>query len=118
MSKEDYSTLGFICFVVLYIITNLSVKYYCKIQIQKYSNTENLAKLRHLEKQIKKGILFRIILPDSISTLENINRATDLIHRNTQILIDIDYDFLLQEARDEYNNLNGLTTSEGEDEDY
>lgn len=85
------------------------------IAVKNNHNLDTLKKLRKLESSLKKQTLFQsFFLPQSDRKILIllIESEIEKIHREW---ISIDLFMLLIEARDEYENLNGLTTSEDEE---
>lgn len=79
----------------------------------------NLKALRDLEKEInRKTALYWILPATSDLFLSKIENEIHKIHTKNEEVLGIDLDFLLLQAKDEFENLNGLTTSEDSDGEH
>lgn len=110
---EEFIGQAFFVFLFLYLIASISLRKYLQRKITQAVKKTDLQALRNLEKEInKRSALYWIFPVTSDLFLSKIQNEAQKIHRDCEKAIGIDIDFLLIEAKDEYENLNGLTTSE------
>ena len=116
METKELIYIGIFFLFCVYILSCVSFCVYTKRKIAKAELNQDLKLLRNLEKEIVKGSgLYWIFPMTTDSFLLRIKETIEIIHQNNENLIGIDLDFLLIQAKDEYENLNGLTTSEDQE---
>lgn len=116
---KEFPPEAFVILIAIYILGRISLRRYLKKRILKAIKTNDLQALRSLEKEIGRTNALYWILPNTSDLfLSKIQKEICKIHRKNEEMIGINLDFLLRQAKDEYENLNGLTTSEDNDGEH
>lgn len=105
-----------ILFFVFYLVGRLCLGIYFTQTFNKAYRKKDLLKLLLLKKEFKKKSFLWWIYPISEKFLSKVQSAIESLQKEAEQEMGLDLDFLIREAEDEYRNLNGLTTSEEDEE--
>lgn len=107
----------FLFCVCFYLVGRILLGIYFNKKFNKLLKQNNLQGLRSLEKEFCEKSFLWHMYPVSTTFLSRIKKGIKYIHQKTRNSIEPDPYSLLLEAKDEYENLNELITSE-DDEEY
>ncbi len=119
METAECILLAITFLIFFYMLGRSFFSLYLKRKIKKAEINQDLKLFRDLEKEIGKNNTLYWIYPFTAHLfLSQIREKITKIHKENEEMIGIDLDFLLIQAKDEYENLNGLTTSEDNNEEH
>ncbi len=111
--------LYFFIVLAFYFLGEFSLEIYFTQRFYSSIEKHDFKKLQELRKEFRENRFLLHLYPIIChSFLRQIEQARSYFHERTENDIGCTLDFLLLEAKDEYENLNGLTSSEDEEEEY